>query len=85
MNALKFKKKTTVGDTEHIFVTPFYDIGGNIGYKVDIITLTKYPEIYKYDYVLRSFMGYSTIIQTTFWRESVLREILGAIDILKKG
>ena len=85
MNAIKFKKKTTIGDTEHIFVTPFYDIGGNIGYKVDIITLTKYPEIYKYDYVLRSFMRYSTIIQTTFWRESVLREILGAIDILKKG
>lgn len=85
MESIKFKKKTTIGDTEHIFVTPFYDIGGNIGYKVDIITLTKYPEIYKYDYLLRSFMGYSTIIQTTLWRESVLREILGAIDILKKG
>ena len=43
MGTIKFKKKTTAGDTEHIFVTPFYDIGGNIGYRVEILTLTKYP------------------------------------------
>lgn len=85
MNTMKFKKKTTIGDTEHIFVTPFYDREGNIGYRVDIITLTKSPELYKYDYLLRSFMGYSVIVHETDWRESTLREILGAIDIMKKG
>lgn len=85
MNAIKFKKKTTIGDTEHIFVTPFYDIGGNIGYRVEILTLTKHPETYKYDCLLRTFRGYSVIAQATDWRESTLLEILGAIDIIKKG
>lgn len=85
MKTIKFKKKTTIGDTEHIFVTPFYDREGNIGYRVEILTLTKHPETYKYDCLLRTFRCYSVIVQATDWRESTLLEILGAIDILKKG
>ena len=45
--AIKFKKKSSVGDTEHIFVTPMYDEGGNVGYVFEILTLTKHPEKYK--------------------------------------
>ena len=85
MKAIKFKKKTSVGDTEHIFVNPGYDVGGNIGYRVEILTLTKHPETYKYDCLLRIFRGYAVIAQAAFWSESTLREILGAIDIIKKG
>ena len=85
MGTIKFKKKTTAGDTEHIFVTPFYGIGGNTGYRVEILTLTKHPETYKYDCMLRTFRGYSAIAQATDWRESTLLEILAAIDIIKKG
>ena len=78
------KKKSSVGDTEHIFVTPMYDEGGNVGYVFEILTLTKHPEKYKHDYVLRLFRGYAVIVQITFWSESTLREILGAIDEIKK-
>ena len=82
--SIKFKKKSSAGDTEHIFVTPIYDEGGNVGYAVDILTLTKYPEKYKHDYVLRLFRGYAVIVQITFWSESTLRGILWAIDKIKK-
>ena len=84
MKAIKFKKKSSEGDTEHIFVSPICEIGGNIGYLVEILTLTKHPGKYKYDGFLRLFKGYAVIVQTTFWSESTLREILGAIDIIKK-
>ena len=82
--AIKFKKKSSVGDTEHIFVTPMCDEGGNVGYVFEILTLTKHPEKYKQDYILRLFRGYAVIVQITFWSESTLREILGAIDEIKK-
>ena len=78
------KKKSSAGDTEHIYVTPGYDKGGDMGYVVEILTLTKHPEKYKHDYVLRLFRGYAVIVQITFWSESTLREILGAIDEIKK-
>ena len=81
---IKFKKKSSVGDTEHIFVTPMCNEGGNTGYEVDILILTKHPEKYKHYYVLRLFRGYAVIVQITFWSESTLREILGAIDEIKK-
>ena len=29
MKSIKFKKKSSVGDTEHIYVTPGYDKGGD--------------------------------------------------------
>ena len=83
MGTIKFKKKSSTGDTEHIFVTTNPDINGNIGYMVEILTLTKHPERYKHDYILRIFKGYAVILQLTFWSESTLREILGAIDIIK--
>ena len=82
--AIKFKKKTSAGDTEHIYVTPIYDEGKNTGYVFEILTLTKHPEKYKHDYILRLFRGYAVIVQITFWSESTLREILGAIDEIKK-
>ena len=85
MKVIKFKKKSSIGDTEHIFVKPIYDEGENVGYLIEILTLTKHPEMYKYDGFLRLFRGYAVIVQTTFWSESTLREILGAIDIIKKG
>ena len=47
MESIKIKKKSSVGDTEHIFVTPMYDEGGNVGYVFEILTLTKHPEKYK--------------------------------------
>ena len=78
MKTVKFKKKSSVGDTEHIFVTK-----KNEGYMVEILTLTKHPEMYRYDYILRIFKGHAVIVQVTGWRESTLREILGAIDIIK--
>lgn len=84
MKAIKFKKKSSAGDTEHIFITPIYDEGRNPGYMVEILTLTKYPGLYKYDSFLRLFRGYTVIVQVTYWNESTLREILGAIDIIKK-
>lgn len=84
MKTIKFKKKSSIGDTEHIFVTQNSDINGNTGYMVEILTLTKQPELYKHDYILRIFKGYAVILQSTFWSESTLREILGAIiDIIK--
>lgn len=83
METIKFKKKSSTGDTEHIFVTPNPDINGNTGYRIDILTLTKQPELYKHDYILRIFKGHAVILQSTFWSESTLREILGAIDIIK--
>lgn len=83
MGTIKFKKKSSTGDTEHIFVTQNPDISGNTGYMVEILTLTKHPELYKHDYILRIFKGYAVILQSTFWSESTLREILGAIDIIK--
>ena len=82
--AIKFKKKSSVGDTEHIYVTPIYDEGKNTGYVIEILTLTKHPEKYKHDYVLRLSRGYAVIVQITFWSESTLREIIGAIDEIKK-
>ena len=82
--SIKFKKKSSVGDTEHIFVTPIYDEGENTGYVFEILTLTKHPEKYKHDYILRLFRGYAVIVQITFWSESTLREILEAIDKIKK-
>ena len=85
MQAIKFKKKTSVGDTEHIFVNPIYDEGENVGYLIKILTLTKHPEMYMQNCVLRLFRGYAVIAQAAFWSESTLREILGAIDIIKKG
>ena len=84
MGIIKFKKKSSTGDTEHIFVTPNSDINGNTGYMVEILTLTKHPERYKHDYILRIFKGYAVILQYTFWSESTLKEILGAIDIIKR-
>ena len=83
MKAIKFKKKSPTGDTEHIFVTLNPDINGNTGYRIDVLALTKQPELYKHDYILRIFKGYAVILQSTFWSESTLREILGAIDIIK--
>lgn len=83
MKTVKFKKKSSVGDTEHIYVTPTHDISGNTGYGVEILTLTKHPELYKHDYILRIFKGHAVIVQVTGWRESTLREILEAIDIIK--
>ena len=83
MKAIKFKKKSSTGDTEHIFVTPNPDISGNTGYRIDVLTLTKQPELYKHDYILRIFKGHAVILQSTIWSESTLREILGAIDIIK--
>ena len=47
--------------------------------------MKKHPEKYKHDYILRLFRGYAVIVQITFWSESTLREILGAIDKIKKG
>ena len=82
MKTIKFKKKSSEGDIEHIFVTQIIDKNGNIGYTIDILTLTKHPEMYKYDYFLRLFKGYVVIHQVTFWRESTLREIIGAINIM---
>ena len=85
MKSIKFKKKSSVGDTEHIYVTPGYDKGGDMGYVVEILTLTKHPEMYKHDFVVRLFKGYAVIVQVTgCWSESTLREILGAIDKIKK-
>ena len=78
MKTVKFKKKSSVGDTEHIFVTK-----KNEGYMVEILTLTKHPEMYRYDYILRIFKGHAVTVQITGWRESTLREILEAIDIIK--
>ena len=78
MKTVKFKKKSSVGDTEHIFVTQKQE-----GYVVEILTLTKHPEMYKHDYILRIFKGHAVIVQVTGWRESTLREILEAIDIIK--
>ena len=78
MKTIKFKKKSSVGDTEHIFVTQKHE-----GYLVEILTLTKHPEMYKYDYILRIFKGHAVTVQVTGWRESTLREILEAIDIIK--
>ena len=83
METIKFKKKSPTGDTEHIFVTPNQDINGNIGYRIDVLILTKHPELYKHDYILRIFKGHAVILQSTFWSESTLRQILGAIDIIK--
>ena len=83
MKTVKFKKKSSVGDTEHIFVTQRPDKSGNTGYMVEILTLTKHPEMYKYDYILRIFKGHAVIVQITGWRESTLREILEAIDVIK--
>lgn len=85
MKTIKFKKKSSVGDTEHIFVTPIYDEGGNMGYAVEILTLTKHPEMYKHDYILRLFRGYAAIAQSNICSESTLREILAAIDEIKKS
>lgn len=85
MGAIKFKKKTSAGDTEHIFVIPIYDESGNMGYAVEILILTKHPEMYKYDSVIRLFQGCAVTFQATFWNESTLREILGAINKIKKG
>ena len=79
---IKLKKKSSLGDTVHIFVTPMYD--GNAGYVFEILILTKHPEKYKHDYILRLFRGYAVIVQITFWSESTLREIIGAIDEIKK-
>lgn len=84
MKTIKFKKKSSVGDTAHIFVTQNRDISGTTGYIVEILTLTKHPELYKHDHILRLFKGHAVILQSTFWNESTLREILGAIDIIKK-
>ena len=84
MKSIKFKKKSSAGDTEHIYVTPTHDISGNTGYAVEILILTKHPEIYKHDYTIRLFRGRAVIYQITFWSESTLREILGAIDKIKK-
>ena len=85
MKSIKFKKKSSVGDTEHIYVTPGYDKGGDMGYVVEILTLTKHPEMYKHDFVVRLFKGYAVIVQGTgCWSESTWREILGAIDKIKK-
>ena len=85
MKSIKLKKKSSVGDTSHIFVTPIYDEGGNTGYAVEVLTLTKHPEKYKYDFLIRLFKGHAVIVQATFWRESTLRGILEAIDTIKKG
>ena len=82
--AIKFKKKSSAGDTEHIYVNPTYDEGGNVGYLIEILILTKHPEMYKHDFVIRLFKGYAVILQSTNWSESTLREILGAIDEIKK-
>ena len=38
MRAIKFKKKTSAGDTEHIFVTPIFDVSRNTGYAVEILS-----------------------------------------------
>ena len=83
METIKFKKKSPTGDTEHIFVTLNPDINGNTGYRIDVLTLTKHPELYKHDYILRISKGHAVILQSTFWSESTLRQILGAIDIIK--
>ena len=84
MESIKFKKKSSLGDTEHIYVTPGYDKGGDMGYVVEILTLTKHPEMYKHDFVVRLFKGYAVTFQVTGWSESTLREIIGAIDEIKK-
>lgn len=85
MKTIKFKKKSSIGDTEHIFVNPIYNEGENVGYLIEILTLTKHTEMYKQDCVLRLFRGYAVMAQATFWNESTLREILGAIELIKKG
>ena len=84
MKSIKFKKKSSVGDTEHIYVTSNHDISGDTGCAVEILTLTKHPEMYKHDFVVRLFKGYAVIYQITFWNESTLRGILGAIDTIKE-
>ena len=84
MKSIKIKKKSSVGDTEHIYVTPGYDKGGDMGYVVEILTLTKHPEMYKYDYILRLFKGYAVTVQITRWGESTLRGIVEAINTIKK-
>ena len=85
MRSIKFKKKTSAGDTEHIYVTPVCDEGGEMEYVVEVLILTKHPEMYKYDFVIRLFKGYAVTVQETGWSESTLRGILGAIDTIKKG
>lgn len=85
MKSIKFKNKSSAGDTEHIYVTPIYDEGGNMGYVVEILILTKHPEMYKHDFVVRLFKGYAVTFQVTGWSESTLRGILGVIDTIKKG
>ena len=82
--AIKFKKKSSAGDTAHIFVTPIHDKSGTQGYEVVILTLTKHPEIYKHDYILRLFKGYAITVQITRWAESTLRGIVEAINTIKK-
>ena len=83
MKTIKFKNKSSVGDTEHIFVTQNRDISGNMGYMVEILTLTKHPERYKHDHILRIFKGYAVILQSAFWSESTLRLVLVAINAMK--
>ena len=83
MKTIKFKNKSSVGDTEHIFVTQNRDISGNMGYMVEILTLTKHPEMYKHDHILRIFKGHAVILQSTFWSESTLRIVLVAINVMK--
>ena len=85
MKSIMIKKKSSVGDTEHIYVTPYYDKGGDMGYMVEILILTKHPEMYKHDFVVRLFKGYAVTFQVNGWSESTLRGILGVIDTIKKG
>ena len=85
MRSIKFKKKTSAGDTEHIYVTPVYDEDGDMGYVVEVFILTKHPEMYKHDFVIRLFKSYAVTFQETGWSESTLRGILGAIDTIKNG
>ena len=40
--------------------------------------------MYKHDFVVRLFKSYAVTFQVTGWSESTLREILGAIDEIKK-
>ena len=85
MKSIKIKKKSSVGDTEHIFVTPVYDEDGDMGYVVEVLILTKHPEMYNHNFVVRLFKGCAVTFQQTRWSESTLRGILGAIDTIKKG
>ena len=85
MRSIKFKKKTSAGDTEHIYVTPVYDEDGDMGYVVEVLILTKHPEMYNHNFVVRLFKGCAVTFQQTSWSESTLRGILGAIDTIKKG